>query len=359
MNSLDKLDLVNLVAGTSATTKDSLLLPLDKIEEDTLNVRTIFNDLEIQELAESIKQNGLKTPISVRINPEKPGFYVVNNGARRTRAFKLLGEGKIPAFIDERHDEIDQIIDNLHRVDLTPLEIAVKLDALLKADESLKKETLAARLSKSSTWLSKHLALMKLPEPVKFLYELGRVTSLDALYLLTTKWKKHGTELAKWLEQFHTKDEIISQLTVQEFINGLENKNKAKPTVDTKSEPSDAPTSINNEVTTQVDEPLNPVGAVIDSLVSSTDNEDLTYEDGHDLEDKKQEDSKGADPTIEPEDFELAPSEPDVSLAITDSLLFINLSVEGEAEAKEAFHRDLKDWLVAMQAQYNLRIDTV
>ena len=67
-----------------------------------------------------------------------------------------------------------------------------------------------------------------MPEPVKFLYELGRVTSLDALYLLTSKWSKHGTELAKWLEQYKTKDEIISQITVQNFINTLENKNKDK-----------------------------------------------------------------------------------------------------------------------------------
>lgn len=226
MGGLESLDVIGLVAGETGTTKDSLVLPLDKINEDELNVRTIFNDLEIKELADSIEANGLKTPISVRKDLDNPGFYIVNNGARRRRAYLLLGRKDIPAFIDDNHDEVDQIIDNLHRVDLTPLEIAVKLDTLLKVENAPKKEELAQRLAKSKTWVSKHLSLLKMPEPVKFLYELGRVTSLDALYLLTSKWSKHGTELAKWLEQYKTKDEIISQITVQNFINTLENKNK-------------------------------------------------------------------------------------------------------------------------------------
>ena len=47
MGGLESLDVIGLVAGETGTTKDSLVLPLDKINEDELNVRTIFNDLEI------------------------------------------------------------------------------------------------------------------------------------------------------------------------------------------------------------------------------------------------------------------------------------------------------------------------
>lgn len=336
MGGLESLDVIGLVAGETGTTKDSLVLPLDKINEDELNVRTIFNDLEIKELADSIETNGLKTPISVRKDLDNPGFYIVNNGARRRRAYLLLGRKDIPAFIDDNHDEVDQIIDNLHRVDLTPLEIAVKLDTLLKVENAPKKEELAQRLAKSKTWVSKHLSLLKMPEPVKFLYELGRVTSLDALYLLTSKWSKHGTELAKWLEQYKTKDEIISQITVQSFINTLENKNKdkdkPKPAANETSSASDPIASHGNESDSSGE----------DSDSSSEAHTEATTTDNHD-------DHSSSD------EFTLTPSEDKA----TDDLLFVNLSIVADDETKEIFERDLKDWISIMESQYKLKVERI
>lgn len=334
MGGLESLDVIGLVAGETGTTKDSLVLPLDKINEDELNVRTIFNDLEIKELADSIETNGLKTPISVRKDLDNPGFYIVNNGARRRRAYLLLGRKDIPAFIDDNHDEVDQIIDNLHRVDLTPLEIAVKLDTLLKVENAPKKEELAQRLAKSKTWVSKHLSLLKMPEPVKFLYELGRVTSLDALYLLTSKWSKHGTELAKWLEQYKTKDEIISQITVQNFINTLENKNKDKP------KPA-----------------ANETSSVSDPIASQGNESDSSGEDQDSSSEAHTEATTAVNSDDQPssDEFTLTPSENKA----TDGLLFVNLSVVADDETKEIFERDLKDWISIMESQYQLKVERI
>lgn len=333
MGGLDSLDVVGLVAGETGTSKDSLVLPLDKIEEDELNVRTVFNDLEIKELADSIDTNGLKTPISVRKNLDKPGFYIVNNGARRRRAYLLLDRKDIPAFIDDNHDEVDQIIDNLHRVDLSPLEIAVKLDALLKVENAPKKEELAQRLAKSKTWVSKHLSLLKMPEPVKFLYELGRVTSLDALYLLTSKWAKHGTELTKWLEQYKTKDEVISQTTVQNFINTLENKNKPKPAATETSSATDPIASHGNENDSGGEDQGASPEAQIEAITAVNEDVQESISD----------------------DFTLTPSEEKT----TDDLLFVNLSVVADDETKKLFERDLKDWLAIMEAQYQLKVERI
>ncbi|MFL1616159.1 ParB/RepB/Spo0J family partition protein [Acinetobacter baumannii] len=337
MGGLDSLDVIGLVAGQSATTKDSLVLPLDKINEDELNVRTIFNELEIKELADSIAANGLKTPISVRRDLERPGFFIVNNGARRRRAFLLLGREEIPAFVDENHDEVDQIIDNLHRVDLTPLEIANKLDVILKAENAPKKEELAQRLAKSKTWLSKHLALLKMPESVKFLYDLGRVTSLDALYLLTSKWSKHGVELAKWLEQYKTKDEIISQTTVQNFIHTLENKNKEKD----KPKPS-----------------TNGSSAVSDPIDSYS-NDDDSNDHESEQTNQTQIDANTVAPAgvqeTSSDEFTLAPTEQEAA----DGLLFVNLSVVADEETKKLFERDLSEWISKMESQYELKVDRI
>ncbi|RZA03920.1 MAG: hypothetical protein EOO68_08965, partial [Moraxellaceae bacterium] len=82
---LGNLNTINLggVVGEKATVnakKDNLLIKMDLIEEDPLNVRVVFNELQLEQLAESIKENGVLTPISIRENPKKPGHFIINNG---------------------------------------------------------------------------------------------------------------------------------------------------------------------------------------------------------------------------------------------------------------------------------------
>src|SRR5690554_5444757 len=91
LGSLSGANFGNLVGkkASSNAKKENLLIKMDLIEEDPLNVRTIFNELQLEQLAESIKENGVLTPISVRDNPEKPGHYIINNGARRFRASQI------------------------------------------------------------------------------------------------------------------------------------------------------------------------------------------------------------------------------------------------------------------------------
>ncbi|WEV50238.1 ParB/RepB/Spo0J family partition protein (plasmid) [Acinetobacter sp. ESL0695] len=329
MNGLENLDTISMVAGTSLTNKESLLVDLALIEEDPLNVRTVFNDLELEELIKSIKENGLKSPISIRPNPEKPDYYLVNNGARRTRAFKELGETQIPAYVDHDHDEIDQIIDNLHRVDLSPIEIAYKLDSLLKSDKGLKKDDIANRLAKSNTWVSKHLALLKLPEQVKFLFDLKRITSLDALYLLTTKWKKHGIELSKWLEQFKESSGVVSQITIQNFINTLEDKEKNTP----------KEKNINNDTGAKNSQNSSENYENIDSAAIGLDSEE----------------PKEVKPEVnQKEDYTLTES-PAIN---NDDLTFINLTISGSNEEKDKFRSALTQLIDSMKSS-GLVVETV
>lgn len=331
MNGLENLDTISMVAGTSLTNKQSLLVDLALIEEDPLNVRTVFNDLELEELIKSIKENGLKSPISIRPNPKKPDYYLVNNGARRTRAFKELGETKIPAYVDQDHDEIDQIIDNLHRVDLSPIEIAYKLDSLLKSEKGLKKDDIANRLAKSNTWVSKHLALLKLPEQVKFLFDLKRITSLDALYLLTTKWKKHGVQLSKWLEQFKDSSGVVSQITIQNFINTLEDKEKNKPKEKANKLNNDTE-SRNNQIDSNDDENIDSAAINLDS----------------------QQDQEVKPEVNQKEDYTLTES-PAIN---DDDLTFINLTISGSNEEKDKFRSALTQLIDSMKSS-GLVVETV
>lgn len=103
-------------------------LSLDLIKEDPNQPRTNenpgFSKESLKELAETIKARGVKTPISVHEDQASPGFFIINHGTRRYRASKLAGKNTIPAVIDNDYEDIDQIIENLQRNELTPIEIA-------------------------------------------------------------------------------------------------------------------------------------------------------------------------------------------------------------------------------------------
>ncbi len=215
----------NLVGkkASSNAKKENLLIKLDLIEEDPLNVRTIFNELQLEQLAESIKENGVLTPISVRENPDKPGHFIINNGARRFRASQIAQQETIPAFIDNEHDELNQMIDNIQREDLSIIEIAEKIRKLL-APGNLTKSALAKRAGKPPAWVSKHLNALQMPPRLRLLYDLGRCNDLEAINTLVNRWEDHSAEIQKWLETFEESSKLITQVGVRKFFKSLDEK---------------------------------------------------------------------------------------------------------------------------------------
>lgn len=215
----------NLVGkkASSNAKKENLLIKLDLIEEDPLNVRTIFNELQLEQLAESIKENGVLTPISVRENPDKPGHFIINNGARRFRASQIAQQETIPAFIDNEHDELNQMIDNIQREDLSIIEIAEKIRKLL-APGNLTKSALAKRAGKPPAWVSKHLNALQMPPRLRLLYDLGQCNDLEAINTLVNRWENHSAEIQKWLETFEGSSKLITQAGVRKFFKSLDEK---------------------------------------------------------------------------------------------------------------------------------------
>lgn len=225
LGSLSGANFGNLVGkkASSNAKKENLLIKMDLIEEDPLNVRTIFNELQLEQLAESIKENGVLTPISVRDNPEKPGHYIINNGARRFRASQIAQQDTIPAFIDNSHDELNQMIDNIQREDLSIIEIAEKIKKLL-APGDLTKSALAKRAGKPPAWISKHLNALQMPPRLKLLYDLGQCNDLEAINTIVNRWDDHGAEIQKWLETFEGTSKLLTQAGVRKFFKSLDEK---------------------------------------------------------------------------------------------------------------------------------------
>lgn len=178
-----------------------LELALDVIEEDPQQPRHADNpgfSLEsIAGLGATIKLRGVKSPISVRENPEQPGRYIINHGARRYRGSKWAGKTTIKAFVDNDYNHADQVVENLQRDDLTPREIADYIGRELAAGK--KKNQIAEELGKSAAWVTQYSTLLELPDPVADAFVSGRATDVTVINELVTAYKKNPVEVGGWL----------------------------------------------------------------------------------------------------------------------------------------------------------------
>jgi ParB/RepB/Spo0J family partition protein len=143
--------------------------------------RQHFDKNSLNKLAESIKEYGFISPITVRLvddglfGPEnvaapigdKTKFYIVA-GERRCRAAKIIGLKKIPAFVQERDVDWQSVslVENLHREDLRPLEEAKAMERLV-IEGKMKQKDIAKKLNLTAASISSTLSLNKLPDDVK------------------------------------------------------------------------------------------------------------------------------------------------------------------------------------------------
>jgi ParB family chromosome partitioning protein len=180
-----------------------LALPLEHIDEDPLQPRSAanpgFTAHSLAELAASIRLRGIKTPISVRHHPDRPGRYIINHGARRYRASRLAQLATIPGFIDDDYSETDQMVENLQRNELTAREIANYIGRELS--KGLKRGQIAGNISKSAAFVTQHAALLDLPEPIALAFNEGRVRDVTTVNELVTAYKSHPGEVVAWLRE--------------------------------------------------------------------------------------------------------------------------------------------------------------
>lgn len=197
----DLAGLLNEVPVANAGGAGPLELPLDLIDEDPNQPRTADNPgflpESIAEIGETIKDRGVKSPISVRENKDAPGRYFINHGARRYRGSKWANKTTIPAFIDNDYNEADQVIENLQRNELTAREIADFIGRELAKGK--KKGEIAKEIGKSPAFITQHVTLLDLPEPIAEAFNSGRCKDVTVINELVTAYKKNPGEVAVWL----------------------------------------------------------------------------------------------------------------------------------------------------------------
>lgn len=129
--------------------------------------RTFFDEEALQELAISIRELGVISPITLRKNID--GTYLIIAGERRYRASKLAGLRSIPAYIRTAADEQVMemaLIENIQREDLNAIEIALTYFRLME-EYHLTQEKLSERVGKKRTTIANYLRLLKLPAVIQ------------------------------------------------------------------------------------------------------------------------------------------------------------------------------------------------
>lgn len=174
-----------------------LLLPIEAIDEDPEQPRIEFDAESLQQLAATIAERGVRQPISVRSNPQVPGRWRLNFGARRLRASAIAGRTLIPAFVDETADHYDQVIENEQRDRLTSLELSLFVARRLRAGET--QADIARKLGKSRQHVLRATALIDPPDWLAAAYRTGVCRGLNELYELRRLHQQHPTAVESWI----------------------------------------------------------------------------------------------------------------------------------------------------------------
>ena len=181
-------------------------IPVDKIAPNPFQPRRKFDGQKLQELADSLNEEGMLEPILVRVSPTRDGVYEIAAGERRWRAAQLAGWMDCPAEVmescpDARMKRI-ALLENILREPLAPLELAQMYESLMQetGDDGRPVYTvrsLAAMLKKDKGHVDDHRALLRVPQdvrqlieedpdiPVRVIRELGNVEDVtDRMYLI-------------------------------------------------------------------------------------------------------------------------------------------------------------------------------
>jgi len=159
-------------------------IALDQIAPNPMQPRQTFDKERLAELAASLKANGVIQPLVVRRNGA--GFTIVA-GERRYRAARLAALPQVPAVIMDDIDDVRTLelalVENIHREDLNPLELAEAYRRLIDKC-GLTQNDLAVRVGRSRAAVANHLRLLSLPASIKRLIAEGRLTEGHARAIL-------------------------------------------------------------------------------------------------------------------------------------------------------------------------------
>ena len=159
------------------------MISITDIQKNPYQPRTEFDREKLDELAQSIKENGVIQPIIVRQSPVIG--YEILTGERRYRASLLAGLTSIPAVVKQLSDQemmVQSIIENLQRENLNPIEEARAYESLV--EKGFTHAEIADKMGKSRPYISNSIRLLSLPEQILSEVENGKLSQAHARSLV-------------------------------------------------------------------------------------------------------------------------------------------------------------------------------
>lgn len=220
------------ISGSGATPKGAINeIEIAKIETNPWQPRTDFDEEALNDLAESIKVQGIIQPITVRALSENE-FQLIS-GERRLQASKKAGLKTVPAYIRIANDQqmLEMaLIENIQRENLNAIEIALSYQRLL-AECDLKQEELGSRVGKNRSTVTNYLRLLKLPPDIQIALRDGKLSMGHARALISIE------DVSLQLDIF--KQIIANDLSVRKVEELVRNGNEKAPA--TKEKASENP----------------------------------------------------------------------------------------------------------------------
>ena len=221
------------ISGSGATIRGSISeISLDQIEVNPFQPRTDFKEEALEELAESIRIQGIIQPITVRALSENE-FQLIS-GERRFQASKRAGLTKIPAYIRTADDQqmLEMaLIENIQREDLNAIEVALSYQRLL-AECNLKQEQLGGRVGKNRTTVNNYLRLLKLPPDIQIALRDGKISMGHARAIISIENVDTQLDIFKKILS-----EDLSVRKVEELVRALSDKQAPEPKKEVNNDP--------------------------------------------------------------------------------------------------------------------------
>ena len=205
--------------------KSLQMIQIDKIHKNKDQPRMTFDKTALEDLAASIKENGVIQPLLLK---KERGKYYLIAGERRLRASQIAGLKEVPCIIkdiDDLNSAALAIIENVQREGLSQLEEGSAYKKLIDS-YSLTQEDLAKKLGKSRTYITNSIRLLQLPDEVKALIESGALSGSHGRSILAVE-KKHQIELANYIVKHRLNVREVENLVKDFDISKIRNiKNK-------------------------------------------------------------------------------------------------------------------------------------
>jgi len=162
-------------------------VPIEFVTRNPRNPRRMFSEVELEDLAQSIKEHGVVQPIVVRPAPGEPDRFELIAGERRWRASQRAGVDTIPVIIRDVDDRVAleiAIVENVQRADLNAVEEAMGYQQLIDNHDYTQND-LAQVIGKSRSHVANTLRLLKLPQRVQDFISDGALSAGHARSLIT------------------------------------------------------------------------------------------------------------------------------------------------------------------------------